>query len=393
MRRLKRYGSVRRRRGVRKFKRSRKAFRRSRKTSSRKRAPRRYRSRFLRKRKGLRRSRKTTGVAWGYSKLGRKGHKRLSASFQRKVLTAIDQMNPVVDLRNQWMNIRDCGLGTQSIYSHTASTYLEMPAPLTDEYLNGIAALTDGKTAYVSHGKFEISSHESATTIYNPMNAAVHIRVEWVTPRVQMPHRMSNARVDAKAQYTDWNENHIGASYLDLPAFGSKWRLFRKPRSMWLQPGASKTFYMKHLRRAIVVNLAEGPYQTLVGGVSSGDLPSVYPGVTKYMLLTVHGPVSQNNMNTETAIAQSSFSNARLVIGTRLRTLFRPLIFTGNNDLGRQAHSYTQGFRTTYSNSGVPLITTKAFNAKLDDDDTRPSGFGTNNAIATGDQRVHTHDS
>lgn len=291
------------------------------------------------------------------------------------------------------MNIRDCGLGTQTIYSHSESTYTEMPQPICDQYLEALASLTDGKSAYVSNGKFELSSHETSTTIYNPMNAPVHIRLEWVVPRLDLDQRLTGWKTDANTAYQDFKSTHIGASYMDLPLIGQRWRFCRKPQSFWLGPGASKTIYMRHIKRPLVVNLREGRFQTTINGAPDTNLSSVYKGISKYLMLTLYGPVSQNNMNTEAAIAQSSFSNARVVIGSRYRTIFRPLFFTGATDVAQQVNTYVQGFRTTYSNSGVPLITTRAFNAKLDDDDTRPSGFGTNAKIASGDQQVQTHNS
>lgn len=287
------------------------------------------------------------------------------------------------------MNIIDCGLGVQNIRQYASTGTTEFPWPIQDNTLASLFASTVDGEPVVSNGKGSISVWNTATTIYNPMNAPVHVRIEWVTPRIDLDQRIAGWITDAIAAPEGFASTFIGATYMDIPLIYQRFKYIRKPQSFWLGAGASKTIYMKHLRSPLIVNLNQGRFQNNIGSLADENLFAIYKGLTKIMFLTMHGPISQNNTNTESATAQATYSNARLIVGTRTRIVFRPLLFSGDQDMSEQFNAYTQGFRTTYSNSGVPLISTRTFNAKLDDDDTRPSGFGTNAAIASGDQRVH----
>lgn len=385
-RRTRRYGRVRRR-----FNRSRKT-RKGKARRSKKRlfpARRRFTKRGSRKPRRVSRKRAAPGIAWGASRVGSLGRRKQSPSFAKKVFSALDSQIAPVDSRVQFMNIIDCGLGVQNIRQYASTGTTEFPWPIQDNTLASLFASTVDGEPVVSNGKGSISVWNTATTIYNPMNAPVHVRIEWITPRIDLDQRIAGWITDAIAAPEGFTSTFIGATYMDIPLIYQRWKYIRKPQSFWLAAGGSKTIYMKHLRSPLIVNLNQGRFQNNIGSLADENLFAVYKGLTKIMFLTMHGPISQNNTNTESETAQATYSNARLIVGTRTRIVFRPLLFSGDQDMSEQFNAYTQGFRTTYSNSGVPLISTRTWNAKLDDDDTRPSGFGTNAAIAAGDQRVY----
>jgi len=288
------------------------------------------------------------------------------------------------------MNIRDCGLGVQGFY-WPSTTFTEMPQPVNNAHLVALDVLTDGGQDIVD-SKFMLMAHNTATTIYNPMNGPVHCRVEWWTPRKDiMAQGVSSIIAAAETDNSGWNQNYVGATLGDSAYWVNLMKPCRKTVTFKLSPGAHKTISMRHVRRAggIAINLNEGRFNQTD---DSAGRPFLWAGISKIMILSFFGTMSQNNMNTESVIAQSSVSQSRLVISTRYRTIFRPMVFAGVFDKTSQINIYNQGYRTEYSDDGVPLITTMYRNAILDDDNVTPTGFGTNAALAASDNRVQTHD-
>lgn len=292
------------------------------------------------------------------------------------------------------MNIRDCAGGQQTNYSYSASLgIIELPQTVCDSLLNAIAAQTDGKTAYASLGKFNLINYTTMTTIFNPMNAPIHIRVQVITPIKDLTQRYRNHMIDAATTYPDFKPGFIDANYMDLPYMTERYRELKKyHKTFWLQPGKQRTIKIVHVgKKGLLVNTKEGRFQTTQGGAQDDQLFAEWKGITKCMILTLHGGITQNSENTAQAIAQATYAPSRMIVGTRSRVVFKPIVFAGGADTSLQQNIYTQGFYTTYSNSGVPIMPSMYRQVKLDDDDLTPSGMTTTLAIATGDQRVQTH--